>query len=146
MAEASRVLASSMDYDETLAQIARLAVPQIADWCAVDVARPRTARSSAWPSTMPTRAGSRWRRGWIAATRPAPDEPVGVAEVIRTGRARIYDATSTPGALAAYARDSEHLELLQAIGATAVIIVPLAAPTRPRRRDHARLRGLRAAA
>ena len=37
MAEASRVLASSMDYAETLKRVARLAVPQIADWCAVDV-------------------------------------------------------------------------------------------------------------
>ena len=37
MAEASRVLASSMDYGETLQRVARLAVPQIADWCAVDV-------------------------------------------------------------------------------------------------------------
>ena len=37
MAEASRVLASSMDYTQTLRHVAQLAVPQIADWCAVDV-------------------------------------------------------------------------------------------------------------
>src|SRR5262249_44814267 len=37
LAEASRVLASSIDYEETLTQIARVAVPRIADWCAVDL-------------------------------------------------------------------------------------------------------------
>jgi PAS domain S-box-containing protein len=37
MAEASRVLASSMDYTQTLQRVARLAVPQIAAWCAVDL-------------------------------------------------------------------------------------------------------------
>src|SRR4051812_12878490 len=39
LAEASAVLASSLDYEVTLAAVARLAIPQIADWCVVDIAR-----------------------------------------------------------------------------------------------------------
>lgn len=38
LAEASAVLASSLDYETTLASVARLAVPRLADWCAVDLA------------------------------------------------------------------------------------------------------------
>ena len=49
--------------------------------------------------------------------------------MIRSGQARIYSDIE-PDALAAYARDSAHLELLREVQATAVIIVPLAAPTR----------------
>ena len=37
LAEAGSVLSEQLDYDETLAAIARLAVPRIADWCIVDV-------------------------------------------------------------------------------------------------------------
>src|SRR5690349_15360874 len=37
LAEASRVLASSMDYSVTLKRLTRLTVPQVADWCAVDL-------------------------------------------------------------------------------------------------------------
>src|SRR6185295_1008973 len=37
LAEASATLASSLNYESTLAAVARLAVPQVADWCAVDV-------------------------------------------------------------------------------------------------------------
>jgi PAS domain S-box-containing protein len=37
LAEAGWVLGSSLDYEQTLADVARLAVPRIADWCAVDV-------------------------------------------------------------------------------------------------------------
>jgi PAS domain S-box-containing protein len=37
LAEASVVLSSSLDYEQTLASVARLAVQQIADWCAVDL-------------------------------------------------------------------------------------------------------------
>jgi PAS domain S-box-containing protein len=37
LAEAGWVLGSSLDYEETLADVARLAVPHVADWCAVDI-------------------------------------------------------------------------------------------------------------
>jgi len=37
LAEASRALADSLEYESTLASIAHLAVPVVADWCAVDL-------------------------------------------------------------------------------------------------------------
>ncbi len=37
LAEASGVLASSLDYEQTLRNVAQLAVPEVADWCAVDL-------------------------------------------------------------------------------------------------------------
>jgi len=128
MAEASRVLASSMDYTETLQEVARLAVPQIADWCAVDVL------GESGEIERVTVHHSDPRKIALAekldrSYHPSPDDPGGVPEVIRSGQARLYSDIE-PDALAAYARDSAHLELLREVQATAVIIVPLAAPTR----------------
>jgi len=40
LAEASAVLASSLDYEATLRNVARLAVPALADWCLVDLMQP----------------------------------------------------------------------------------------------------------
>ena len=40
LAEASHILASSLDSTETLQTVARLAVPTFADWCIVDLATP----------------------------------------------------------------------------------------------------------
>ena len=37
IAEASEVLASSLDYEQTLRRVAQLAVPRLADWCAIDM-------------------------------------------------------------------------------------------------------------
>ena len=37
LAEAGWVLGSSLDYEQTLSDVARLAVPRVADWCAVDM-------------------------------------------------------------------------------------------------------------
>jgi GAF domain-containing protein len=128
MAQASRVLASSMDYGETLRRVARLAVPQIADWCAVDLLGEhgeieRVAVHHADPRKVAL------AEQLDRAYRPSPDEPSGVPEVIRTGESRIL--TDIPqDALVAYARDEEHLELLLAVGATSVVIVPMVGATR----------------
>src|SRR6266542_1988457 len=40
LAQASAVLARSLDYERTLAEVAAIAVPEFADWCAVDVVQP----------------------------------------------------------------------------------------------------------
>src|ERR671926_958535 len=37
LARASGVLAGTLDYEQTLSEVARLAVPDVADWCAIDV-------------------------------------------------------------------------------------------------------------
>ena len=44
MARASETLMSSLDYEETLRNVAWLAVPEIADWCAVELVDERGAR------------------------------------------------------------------------------------------------------
>jgi PAS domain S-box-containing protein len=123
MAEASRVLASSMDYEETLRRVAQLAVPRLADWCGIDVVNDRgeiqrVAVHHADPEKIAM--AERLDREYIRTV----DEPEGVAEVIRKGRARIY-TDIPPDALAGYAQDDEHLKMLAAIEATAVIIVPM---------------------
>ncbi|MEZ4404934.1 MAG: PAS domain-containing protein [Polyangiales bacterium] len=81
LAEAGALLASSLDYRATLATLTRLAVPAMADWCAVDLLDD-AARSSASPSRTPTRAGSSWCGRSNGAT-PEPDE--GARRVLRTG-------------------------------------------------------------
>src|SRR3954453_9935715 len=40
LAQASGLLAASLDYERTLSQVARLAVPDVADWCATDIVQP----------------------------------------------------------------------------------------------------------
>jgi PAS domain S-box-containing protein len=40
LTQASGLLAASLDYERTLTQVARLAVPDVADWCAIDIVQP----------------------------------------------------------------------------------------------------------
>jgi PAS domain S-box-containing protein len=128
MAQASRVLASSMDYTETLQRVARLAAGQLAEWCAVDVLDERgELERVAVHHEDPAKLALAERLD--QSYRPMLQETMGVPDVIRTGEARIFNDI-TADALATYARDSEHLRLLRETGARDVIIVPLAAPAR----------------
>lgn len=123
MSEASRVLASSLDYGETLRRVARLAVPVVASWCAVDVIGEHGEIERVavhHPDPEMVALAEQLNRDYSLSLQ----EPTGAPEVIRTGEARVYTDIA-PDALAEYARDHEHLRLLAAIGATAVIIVPM---------------------
>ena len=83
LAEASHQLATSLDYEETLRQVARLAVPQFADWVAVDMLGAdgeikRVAVEHVDPAKVEL---ARERAVRYPARR---DEPGGVGKVLRT--------------------------------------------------------------
>jgi PAS domain S-box-containing protein len=125
LAEAGRVLSSSLDYQKTLAEVARLAVPDLADWCAVDLlgdgGRPeRLAVAHVDPSKV------EWAHELHRRYPPDPDAPRGLYNVLRTGQSELYP--EVPDAmLAAAARDEGHLRVLRDLKFSSVMIVPLAA-------------------
>ena len=122
LAEASRVLGSSLDYETTLASVAGLVVPTLGDWCAVDMlADDGTLRRIAVGHQDPERV--RWAEEFQRRYAPDLDDAGGVPHVIRTGVSEFYPDVA--GLLAGGARDERHLAELQGIGMRSVIIVPL---------------------
>ncbi|MDP9478859.1 MAG: EAL domain-containing protein [Actinomycetota bacterium] len=124
LAEASEVLASSLDYRATLSNVARQAVPRLADWCAVDVADEedgslnRLAVVHEDPEKVARALELQERYP------PDPNSPRGAPKVLRTGRPELYPEI-TDEMLEAAARDEEHLRLLRRMGFTSVIVVPM---------------------
>ena len=125
LAEASRILAGSLDYEETLRAVAGLAVPQIADWCAVDLADERAGvRRMALEHAdrdLVTLAMDIERRH-----PPDPESRQGVAEVIRSGRSLVYPHIDDE-MLAEAADDAEHLAALRRLGLASAMVVPMTA-------------------
>ncbi len=125
LAEVSTVLASSLDYETTLAAVARLAVPHVADWCVVDIAEPdgsirRLAVAHADPAQV--ELGRELGRRYP----PHPADETGVAAVLRTGRPEVIP-TIDPASLERSSRSPAHLELLQALQLSSSIAAPLIA-------------------
>src|SRR5215210_1918033 len=125
LAEASAELTSSLDYRSTLASVARLAIPQLADWCAVDILTEDGSLDRLAVAHQDPRKVELARE--IEERYPTdPEAPTGIYNVLRTGRPEFYPNIPEE-ALEASARDEEHLRLLRDIGFTSAIIVPVTA-------------------
>ena len=129
LGEASAILASSLEWEATLASVARLAVPGIADWCTVDV--PETLAPGAPPLAVahvdPAKVARalEWRRRWP----PDPDAPGGAPRVIRTGRSELREEIPDAMLVAATA-DDDQLRIARELGASSAMVVPLSARER----------------
>ena len=123
LAEASDVLASSLDYEETLQRVAEMAVPELADWCRVSLPDARgIIRSVAVAHIDPSKVALARRLGEEYPERAVA--PGGAAQVIRTGVPQLVNDVSDD-LLVAAAQGTEHLELLRGLGIHAGMTVPV---------------------
>jgi PAS domain S-box-containing protein len=122
LANASTVLASSLDHETTLRTVAQLAVPVVADWCTIDVVQDDgSVRRLAVVQADPVKADL----ARMAETYPPdPHERHPRTRVLRTGRP-VLIPTVTDDALAAFANDPEQLRVLRGLGYRSAMVVPL---------------------
>ncbi len=124
LAQASALLASSLDYEVTLQRVAQLAVPHIADWCAVELIEDDTFRPVAVAHVDPAKVAM--AQGLRQRHPPDPAEVGGIPGVIRS-RQSVIVPEITDAMIVAGARDEEHLRVLRELGMRSVMIVPLIA-------------------
>ena len=111
-----------MDPVETLEEVARLAVPALADWCAVQLAD--DAHAIAVAHVDPEKV--RWAHELQERYPPDPDAPTGAPAVIRSGRSELYPVIDR-ALLEAAALDEEQIELVRELQMNSVMVVPLTA-------------------
>jgi serine phosphatase RsbU (regulator of sigma subunit) len=126
LAAASKLLSASLDIDATLDRAAAAIVPEIADWCCID---------------MPDERGRLRRRTVVAGPgRPATLDAIldafdleadeGPAGAIRDGHARLFTRIDDDR-LRAWAVDDAAFETLRGAGLRSAIVVPLTVGDRP---------------
>ena len=124
LADATSVLSASLDYEVTLANVARLAVPGFADWCAIDVLADGRLRRLAVEHVDPAKVELAVS---LEGRYPAdPDSPSSTWAVLQSQQPLLFPEI-TDEMLVASARDGEHLELTRALGLRSALVVPLAA-------------------
>jgi PAS domain S-box-containing protein len=122
LAEASRVLAGSLDYEQTLKTAAQLAVPEIADWCGIDLLGDdgevhQVAVAHADPEKLAL--AERLRREF-----PADPEASAVHQVIRSGRSQLIGEV-TEEMVVAGAQSEEHLRLIRKLQIHSAMVAPM---------------------
>ena len=128
LAEASDLLAQTLDYETTLRQVAQLAVPDIADWCAVDMLLENGAVDRL---SVAHHDPARVRLAYELLQRypPDPDASTGLYQVLRSGEPELYPDI-TDEMLVQAARDTDQLEIMRGLTLRSVLIVPLKARDR----------------
>ena len=125
LAQASTALASSLDYEDTLTRVARIAVPEIADWCIVDIVDEdgqvqRVTMAHADPEK------EEMGRDYLRRFPPVPNSDTGVSLVLRTLEPILVPEIDEK-MIEASIRDQEQFELIRKLRPTSAMIVPLVA-------------------
>jgi PAS domain S-box-containing protein len=128
LAEASGLLAGSLDYETTLASVAKLAVPNLADWCIVHIigANGRLQQLAVVHSDPAKEEAARTLQERYPVD---PEWSMGVPNVLRTGRAEFYPIVNQER-LARVARNAEVANVLRELDLKSCMIVPLVARNR----------------
>lgn len=125
LAEAGAQLGASLDYRTTLSYLARLIVPQLADWCGIYVTERDghlTRVALAHPDPSRVELAKKMEERYPINL----DAPLGVAKVLKTGEPEFYPIV--PESLFREAAQSEgHLRMMLGAGLKSGMIVPLKA-------------------
>jgi PAS domain S-box-containing protein len=125
LAQTGKVVGGSLDYEATLTAVANLAVPAIADWCAVDIigengAIERLAVAHVDPTKTELARTIRDRY-------EDPRSPYSIQHVIRTGEPAMISQITDDMIVAAAKGDQERIEMVRSLGLVSYVCVPLVA-------------------
>lgn len=127
LADASAVLGRSLDYEDTMAGLARLALPHLADWCVIDVLEDdgslRRIQAAHHDPDL-----DRLAQGLLAFS-PGPARAHPSLTVLETGQPELIEKVSG-GFVDAVAADEVHLRILRELGVASILVVPLVARMR----------------
>ena len=125
LAESGATLSSSLDYRETLANVARLAVPTLADWCAIDVMEEDgTVERLAVEHSDPEKVALAYE---LQERYPSdPETTRGIGKVLKTGEPDMM-AEIPEELLDQVALNVEHRTIMRELGLRSYMVVPMVA-------------------
>jgi PAS domain S-box-containing protein len=124
LARAMETLASSLDFNTTLKRVAELAVPELADWCTIDILDPGSGKRRQIAVAHHDPAKVRFAHEIGERYPPDLDAPTGSPQVMRSGKSELYP--EIPAALVeAAAVDDAHLRILRELKLESAMIVAL---------------------
>lgn len=125
LAGASRSLADSLDYENTLVTVAGMALPYLGSWCIVDVVETDGSMRRlgiVHPDPLKQERARRLRAGWP----PGRDDLIGLPRAIQTRATEVIPIVSDE-MLVDVAISESNLQDLRALGIGSVVTVPLIA-------------------
>jgi PAS domain S-box-containing protein len=125
LARAGVLLDASLDYEQTLVNVANIAIPEVADWCAVSILdeagglrEVAVAHADPAQRALAQELSERFP--------PDPESPTGALRVVQSGETA-YVPDITDEMVAAAIDDPEHLALVRRLQLRSLVIAPMTA-------------------
>lgn len=129
LADVSKELSSSLDYTETLKKVSQLCVPDIADWCSVDLYH----KDTGWDQVSVAHADAKkvnLAREYRKLNPISIDDPGGVSQVLRTGEPEFYSHFDAFD-LSEYITDKDVLSFMESLHIHSLMMLPLSINNQP---------------
>ena len=125
LAEVTKAVAEPLDYEQAVVELARLAVPDLGDWCTVDIldddGRIRNVAAAHADHSRAELVEDLRRSFPLVATAPR-----GAPHVLRTGQPELY-IEMPDELLAEFTSTAAELDAIRALGISSAMVVPLRA-------------------
>lgn len=123
LARAGELLVSSLDYDAVLKSIAELAVPQLADWCSIDIFKDHQWQNVTVVHHNPEKleAVREFQSRYLAN----PDSKIGSGKVLLTGKTEVYPHI-TKEMIETLTLNDDHKNLARELNDKSAMIIPMA--------------------
>ncbi len=125
LADVSQKLFASLDYEQTLATVARLAMPELGAWCIVDLLSDE-GDITRLGVIHPNPALESLARELEVRYPPKSSDPLGAPRILKTQQPELVGEV-TDEMLRAAAYDPRQLGILRALGMSSYMVVPLKA-------------------
>ncbi|HZG41723.1 MAG TPA: histidine kinase dimerization/phospho-acceptor domain-containing protein, partial [Longimicrobium sp.] len=125
LAETSRCLAQSLDYESTLRTVAGMALPFLGSWCIVDVVEPDDSMRRI-AIVHPDPRMQELANGLMHSWPPDQADELGAPKAVRSRQVEVISRVDDE-MLVAVARDEDNLRTLRALGIGSLIVIPLLA-------------------
>ncbi|MGZ6289511.1 MAG: MASE1 domain-containing protein [Bdellovibrionota bacterium] len=123
LSEATQLLTSSLDHDEVLKRLARLAVPKICDWCIIDIANQEGTLERVLAHRDPEKEeiAKEFNRRFPSKS----DDSGASAEVIRSGKPQLVSNITPSMTKGAIQRAQEYTDFVRSENPTSYMCVPM---------------------
>jgi GAF domain-containing protein len=125
LAQASEALASSLDYETTLAAVVNLAVPYLADWCSLDI-EDTSGVVKRVATAHPVPAKQKLAHRLLELFPYTPEQFDRLKSLLRTGQA-LFAGNVGEAYLRSIARSEAHYDALKELNLKSTMLVPLIA-------------------
>ena len=120
--ETSKIIPSSLDYRTTLTNVAKAAVPVLADWCSIDILEGKDIQQLTLAHKDPQKV--KWAKVIRKRFPIEKYSPLGIPNVIKTAKSELYPFV-TDELLNRTVQDKRFISLIKKMGIKSVMLVPI---------------------